>query len=80
MIVIVLATPTVRFWKKDKVELINPAQHKDRTLLTSFRMVDEGTTDTTKEDNWHVLNCHLQAGKQGMFKYCMKLYAKFISV
>ncbi|KAL7534215.1 hypothetical protein ACHAXR_009884 [Thalassiosira sp. AJA248-18] len=54
------------FWKTDRVQLASPAMHKDRTLLTSFRLVDEGTTDTTKKDEyWHVLNCHLQAGKQG---------------
>ena len=53
------------FWKTDRVELANPAQHKDRTLLTTFRLLDEDTTDDTNNDYWHVLNCHLQAGKQG---------------
>ena len=48
------------FWKKDRVELISPAQHKDRTMLTTFRLNDSDETH-----NWHVLNCHLQAGKQG---------------
>ena len=52
------------FWKKDRVELICPAQHKDRTMLTTFRLIgeDENAFD---QNNWHVLNCHLQAGKQG---------------
>jgi len=50
------------FWKKDRVELISPAQHKDRTMLTTFRLTG---SDEANHDNWHVLNCHLQAGKQG---------------
>lgn len=58
------------FWKKEKVELATPAQHKDRTLLTTFRLLDDTTTTetgdgVTKDEYWHVLNCHLQAGKQG---------------
>ena len=48
------------FWKKDRVNLVIPPQHKDRTLLTSFRLLDDGDGSY-----WHVLNCHLQAGKQG---------------
>ncbi len=52
------------FWKKDRVALVDTPQHKDRTLLTSFSLIDE-TTKVLKEDHWHVLNCHLQAGKQG---------------
>jgi hypothetical protein len=52
------------FWKKDRVALVDTAQHKDRTLLTSFCLVDE-RTKVINEDYWHVLNCHLQAGKQG---------------
>lgn len=52
------------FWKKDRVALVDTPQHKDRTLLTSFSLIDE-TTKVIKEDHWHVLNCHLQAGKQG---------------
>jgi len=52
------------FWKKDRVELATPAMHKDRTLLTPFRLVgDEG--GSVDDEYWHVLNCHLQAGKQG---------------
>lgn len=50
------------FFKKDRVELTTNAVHKDRTLLTSFRLVDD-EDDTSGA--WHVLNCHLQAGKQG---------------
>jgi hypothetical protein len=63
------------FWKKDKLVLVDNPQHKDRTLLTSFRRVvqdDEMTLETSissssndKEYYWHILNCHLQAGKQG---------------
>lgn len=57
------------FWKKERVELAIPAQHKDRTLLTTFRPLDEVKKDSDDaardEDYWHVLNCHLQAGKNG---------------
>lgn len=52
------------FWKKDRVELATPPQHKDRTLLTTFRMAGDNAKETN-DDFWHVLNCHLQAGKQG---------------
>lgn len=51
------------FWKTSRVELVTPPMHKDRTLLTSFRLVDDD--EAGDESNWHVLNCHLQAGKQG---------------
>mmetsp|Transcript_4628 Transcript_4628/g.9497 ORF Transcript_4628/g.9497 Transcript_4628/m.9497 type:complete len:483 (+) Transcript_4628:335-1783(+) len=79
------------FWKKDRVELVAPAQHKDRTMLTAFRILDrepsnshnlndvdtstnaktgrrrhgEAGDNEKSSKNWHVLNCHLQAGKQG---------------
>jgi mRNA deadenylase 3'-5' endonuclease subunit Ccr4 len=54
------------FWKKDRVALAIPPQHKDRTMLTSFRLLDGGSSTQTNDDEyWHVLNCHLQAGKQG---------------
>ena len=53
------------FWKKDRVELAIPPQHKDRTLLTTFRLVDDNAKENNSDDYWHVLNCHLQAGKQG---------------
>ena len=54
------------FWKKDRVTLATPPQHKDRTLLTTFRLLDGGRNEQDNNDEyWHVLNCHLQAGKQG---------------
>ena len=42
-------------------------------MLTTFRLVDSNgnkqyaqkSNDLLSCDNWHVLNCHLQAGKQG---------------
>ena len=49
------------FWRTSAVELACPPVHKDRTLLTTFRHIEEGSDGR----NWHVLNCHLQAGKQG---------------
>jgi len=68
------------FWKTDRCELVAPPVHKDRTLLTAFRRVDdpageptenssESTPTTSKgkerqRRNWYILNCHLQAGKQ----------------
>ena len=48
--------------ENDRVELVTPAQHKDRTLLTTFRLLNDSVA---KDNYWHVLNCHLQAGKQG---------------
>lgn len=59
------------FYKSSKCELVSPAVHKDRTLLTVFRRkknVGEsvhGTERLNYGKNWYVLNCHLQAGKQG---------------
>ena len=61
------------FWMKDRVELATEPMHKDRTLLTSFRLLsvddddneNEGIKKEEEESYWHVLNCHLQAGKQG---------------
>lgn len=53
------------FWKSSRCELAAPPVHKDRTLLTAFRLVREGNGNNEKEArNWYVLNCHLQAGKQ----------------
>lgn len=50
------------FYKKNRLQLSTDPMHKDRTLLTSFILdADEGG-DTS---SWHVLNCHLQAGKNG---------------
>lgn len=51
------------FYKKSRVKLSTDPMHKDRTLLTSFILdAEEGEEDKT---SWHVLNCHLQAGKNG---------------
>jgi mRNA deadenylase 3'-5' endonuclease subunit Ccr4 len=51
------------FYKRSRLELVIPAVHKDRTLLTVFRPISGATNDAAS--NWYVLNCHLQAGKQG---------------
>ena len=51
------------FWKRSSCELITPAVHKDRTLLTAFRLVSRPPHIPAR--NWYILNCHLQAGKQG---------------
>ena len=61
------------FWKTDRCDLISPAVHRDRTLLTTFRL-----TDTDDESNWHVLNCHLQAGLNAKRRYsqCNHSYFK----
>lgn len=53
------------FYKTSRVELATPPQHKDRTLLTTFRIVDKEDAGGNEDGYWHVLNCHLQAGKQG---------------
>ena len=50
------------FYKRSRIKLIVPAVHKDRTLLTIFRPVDDGKMNNVS--NWYVLNCHLQAGSQ----------------
>ena len=52
------------FWKSTKCQLLLPPVHKDRTLLTTFAIQNANTTPVDKTP-WHVLNCHLQAGKQG---------------
>mgnify|MGYP005853048989 CR=1 FL=1 len=61
----------LQFWKRDQCELVAPAVHKDRTLLTAFRLLPSNESTSTDEGsdkctikNWYVLNCHLQAGKQ----------------
>ena len=46
------------FWKADKCTLVAPAAHKDRTLLTAFKLDEQ-------KESWFVLNCHLQAGNEG---------------
>jgi mRNA deadenylase 3'-5' endonuclease subunit Ccr4 len=59
------------FWKTSQCELVAPAVHKDRCLLTSFRLLTTGDDGSSKESSsqqqksWYVCNCHLQAGKQG---------------
>uniref|UniRef100_A0A7S4N9S0 Endonuclease/exonuclease/phosphatase domain-containing protein n=1 Tax=Odontella aurita TaxID=265563 RepID=A0A7S4N9S0_9STRA len=56
------------FWKTSKLELLDKPKHGDRTLLTAFKKVEEGQGGGGGDDfhrNWHVLNCHLQAGPQG---------------
>jgi len=71
------------FWRSKKCELVAPPTHKDRTLLTTFRLTQpppfptaSNTVDNNDSDsnsplneafkrNWHVLNCHLQAGSEG---------------
>jgi len=56
------------FWRKNKCTLVEKPRHNDRTLLTSFHVTqplsneDQNSVD---DRNWHVLNCHLQAGSQG---------------
>jgi endonuclease/exonuclease/phosphatase family metal-dependent hydrolase len=51
------------FWKTSHCELVAPAVHKDRTLLTSFRLLH--STDKDRQARiFYILNCHLQAGKQ----------------
>jgi hypothetical protein len=60
------------FWKTSRCELVAPAVHKDRTLLTAFRRLRaddgiDGSNINSSESQigaWFVLNCHLQAGKQ----------------
>jgi mRNA deadenylase 3'-5' endonuclease subunit Ccr4 len=48
------------FWKASKLDLATGPVHKDRTLLTAFRL----KMDFKENSVWYVLNCHLQAGKQ----------------
>jgi mRNA deadenylase 3'-5' endonuclease subunit Ccr4 len=48
------------FWKSAQCELVSPPVHKDRTLLTAFRI-----NSSLSSQNWYILNCHLQAGKEG---------------
>jgi mRNA deadenylase 3'-5' endonuclease subunit Ccr4 len=51
------------FWKTSQCELASPAVHKDRCLLTAFKLPDY--CDDQQKHHWHVCNCHLQAGTQG---------------
>ena len=50
------------FWKTEKCKLAAPPVHKDRALLTAFRLLH---SKEEQERNWYILNCHLQAGKEG---------------
>jgi mRNA deadenylase 3'-5' endonuclease subunit Ccr4 len=52
------------FWRSSKCKLVSPPVHKDRTLLTAFQL-DLPHDHLHYNRNWHVLNCHLQAGQQG---------------
>jgi len=63
------------FFKPSRLERVSPEVHKDRALLSSFRRAtanqdgqtpkSEKNTDETSSPTWYVLNCHLQAGKEG---------------
>jgi hypothetical protein len=58
------------FWKSSRCFLMSDPVHKDRTLLTAFRLraqpIDQtGIAPFPPPGTWYVLNCHLQAGKQG---------------
>jgi endonuclease/exonuclease/phosphatase family metal-dependent hydrolase len=53
------------FWKGSKCTLVTPAAHKDRTLLTAFRCKVDDQEVHDKSPIWFVLNCHLQAGREG---------------
>lgn len=50
------------FYKSSRCKLAADPVHKDRTLLTAFTLNSDTDNDTRA---WHVLNCHLQAAKQG---------------
>ncbi len=60
------------FWKSSRCQLAASVVHKDRTMLTAFRMQQEQVqNNSTKQQQqpqeriWYVLNCHLQAGREG---------------
>lgn len=63
------------FFKSSRVTLAADAVHKDRTLLTAFTLVNDNDDNDEQQDSnsdsssnqkyWYVLNCHLQAAKQG---------------
>ncbi|CAB9517202.1 5'-phosphodiesterase 12 [Seminavis robusta] len=48
------------FWKTSHCQLAGPAVHKDRAIITAFT-----TVNGDDKSCWYVVNCHLQAGKQG---------------
>lgn len=55
------------FWKPARVELQMEPVHKDRTLLTAFRLTEQeqDNDEETSTNVFYILNCHLQAGPQG---------------
>jgi hypothetical protein len=59
------------FWKTSRCHLVAPAVHKDRTLLTAFRIARSSSDEVDDDDDkstsriWYILNAHLQAGRQG---------------
>jgi mRNA deadenylase 3'-5' endonuclease subunit Ccr4 len=53
------------FWKSDKCKLVSDPVHKDRTLLTAFQLNGLDEDHPSHGRNYHVLNCHLQAGPEG---------------
>lgn len=54
------------FWKSSKLELVCDPLHKDRTLLTTFKIIQENDDNkNNNKEHWHVLNVHLQAGNNG---------------
>ena len=55
------------FWKESKCTLVTPAAHKDRTLLTAFKLKYQ--EEDEQLGTWFVLNCHLQAGKEGRRRF-----------
>lgn len=60
------------FYKRSRCELVSSSVHKDRTLLTAFRIMPRTTPDIdgdaeaipSRSGHWYILNCHLQAGGQ----------------
>jgi mRNA deadenylase 3'-5' endonuclease subunit Ccr4 len=62
------------FWKTSHCELAMPSVHKDRCLLTAFRLnnnnnnnnnpTTNNNNDSTQQ-NWYICNVHLQAGNKG---------------
>ena len=53
------------FWKTSYCELAVPSVHKDRCLITAFRVNSSNDDEGSTQQNWYVCNCHLQAGNQG---------------
>lgn len=60
------------FWKTSRLTLAADAVHKDRSLITAFRRPSQDDVPESSDEastpaprTWYVLNCHLQAGKEG---------------